>query len=54
MNTKKIKDFKQFFVAVGLGKFTIYFKINLYIISKYPALGRSTLTSYYFKKTNLD
>lgn len=47
---KQFKDFEQFFETVVFIELTVNFEINLYnFISKYPALGRPTLLSQYFK-----
>ena len=47
---KQLKDFEQLFETVVLIESTVYFKIKLCkFISKYLVLGRSTVSSYYFK-----
>ena len=47
---KQFKDCQQHFEVVVLNKSTVYFKMNLYkFISRYPVLGRPTLSSHYSK-----
>lgn len=47
---KNFKHSEQLFELVGLSKLSAYFKINLHkFISKHLVLGRSTLSSHYFK-----
>ena len=47
---KQLKDFEQLFETVVLIESTVYFKLNLCkFISKYLVLGRSTVSSHYFK-----
>ena len=47
---KQFEDFEQLFEIVVFIEPALYFKINLYkLVSKYPVLGRPTLSSHCFK-----